>query len=213
MNWLDLVFLLILIYALFKGFKSGLILELFTLLAILVGLYVAIHFSDYTVQKINDDFEIEKLYLEPLAFIITFLVIGAGIYFLGKVLEKMIKTTGLSPLNRIAGMAFGLLKMVYILSAILIFLESLEERGQITNTAWRDESKFYTPIVTIGKSTIPNIKESTLFIENALASEKEETGLSVDEILRAKQIADSLGLDANDAQQVQEIHKKYGSKN
>ena len=74
MNWLDLVFLLILIYALFKGFKSGLILELFTLLAILVGLYVAIHFSDYTVQKINDDFEIEKLYLEPLAFIITFLV-------------------------------------------------------------------------------------------------------------------------------------------
>lgn len=44
MNFLDLIIILPLIYAAYKGFKHGFIIELFTLLAIIVGIYVGIHF-------------------------------------------------------------------------------------------------------------------------------------------------------------------------
>ncbi|MBU2020326.1 MAG: CvpA family protein [Bacteroidetes bacterium] len=210
MNWLDYLILIALCYAAYRGFRAGLIIELFTLLALLVGLYVAINFSDYASQRIESDFEVEKLYLAPLAFLVTFLLVGAGIYFLGKALEKMIKTTGLSPLNKVAGLAFSLLKMIYILSAGFIFIESLEERGQWEKKKWKEESTLHGTVLSVGKSTIPGIGQSTIFIENALQSEEEETGMTIEDILRAKKIADSLGIEVDDAKKVQEIHRKYG---
>jgi membrane protein required for colicin V production len=209
MNWLDFLIIVSLCYAAYRGFRAGLIIELFTLLALFVGLYMAINFSDYTSQKIENDFEVQKLYLAPLAFILTFLVVGTCIYFLGKVLEKMIKTTGLSPFNKVAGLAFSSLKMLYILSTLLIFVETLEERGEWKNTEWKEKSQLYSSVLSLGKSTIPNMGSSTIFIKNALRSEKEDTGLTVDQILKAKKVADSLGIEVNDAKKIKEIHRIY----
>jgi hypothetical protein len=35
--------------------------------------------------------------------------------------------------------------------------------------------------------------------------------LKVDQVLRVKEIADSLGIDANNAKEIIKIHEKYGS--
>ena len=207
MNWLDFVLLIALGYAAWKGFKAGLIIELFTLLALVVGLYMAINFSDYASSKIEADFEVEKLYLAPLAFLITFLIVGAAVYFLGKALEKVVKTTGLSPLNKISGLLFSCLKVAYLLSALLIFLETMEERRNWEKKEWKENSILYTPIVGLGKATIPELKNSTIFIENALKSETEESGMTIEEILKAKAIADSLGIEVKDAEKLKEIHR------
>jgi len=47
MNYLDIILVLPLIIGAWRGFKKGFIIELFTLLALLVGLYAGIHFSDF----------------------------------------------------------------------------------------------------------------------------------------------------------------------
>jgi hypothetical protein len=49
-------------------------------------------------------------------------------------------------------------------------------------------------------------------MKNALKPETDSTGLTIDQVLRAKEVADSLGLDASDAKQILEIHEKYGKK-
>ena len=46
MNFLDILILIPILYGAYKGFKHGFVIELFTLLAILVGIYVGIHFSE-----------------------------------------------------------------------------------------------------------------------------------------------------------------------
>ena len=53
MNFLDILILIPIAYGAYKGFKHGFVIELFTLLAILVGIYVGINFSDYVANWLN----------------------------------------------------------------------------------------------------------------------------------------------------------------
>ena len=50
---------------------------------------------------------------------------------------------------------------------------------------------------------------STIFLKNAFKAESDSTGLSVVEVLRAKEIADSLGIDATNAVEIKKIHDEY----
>lgn len=210
MNVIDIVLLIPLCYAAWVGFKKGFVIELFTLLALLVGLYAALNFSHFAERKLTNEFDLDHLYLTPVAFLVTFLAVGAGVYFLGKVIEKMLTITLLSPLNKVAGIVFSMVKMVYILSVILLLFESFDERKHWVKTDIKEKSILYHPIQDLGKNTIPGISSSTIFLQNALKEEKEETGLTVEQILRAKEVADSLGIDASDAKEIYRIHQEYG---
>lgn len=210
MNVIDILLLIPLCYAAWVGFKKGFVIELFTLLALFVGLYAALNFSEYMESKLTEEFDLDHLYVTPVAFLITFLAVGAGVYFLGKVIEKMLTISLLSPLNKLAGVIFSMVKMVYILSVILILFDSFDERKHWVKSDIKEQSTLYQPIQEIGKKTIPGISASTIFLENALKEEQEDTGLTVEEILRAKAVADSLGIDASDAKEIYRIHQEYG---
>lgn len=212
MNFLDILILIPLGYAAWKGFQHGFIIELFTLLAILVGIYVGIHFSDFVAAWMKDTFSWDSPYLPVIAFTITFLGVGAMIYFGGKMVEKMIKVVNLSPVNKVFGIVFATLKMLYILSVLLVLIESYDEKGDFFPEKTKENSLLYVPVRDISVKTVPALSESTIFIKNALKPETDSTGLTVDQVLRAKEIADSLGIDASDAKQILEIHEKYGRK-
>ena len=96
MNFIDLLILVPLLLAAWKGFKRGFIIEIFIVLALLVGIYCGIHFSDYTSELIKDKLNVSSIYLPLISFALTFIVIAVGIYFTGKMLEKVIKIAQLS---------------------------------------------------------------------------------------------------------------------
>src|SRR5690554_7021619 len=80
MNFVDIVIIVPLLYAAWVGFRKGLIVEVFTLLALLVGIYAGIHFSDWTSNLIKENIDIEGKYLPVVAFTVTFLAVGAMVY-------------------------------------------------------------------------------------------------------------------------------------
>lgn len=212
MNFLDIVILVPLVYAAYKGFKHGFIIELFTLLAILVGIYVGIHFSDGVASWLKSSFGWDSVYLPVAAFTITFLGVGAMIYFGGKVLEKMIRVVNLSPLNKAAGVVFALIKTIYIVSVLLVMVESYDEKGNFFPQRTKAQSLLYNPVKNVSQKTIPALSESTIFVKNALQPEADSTGLTIEQVLEAKHVADSLGIDAHDAAEIKEVHDKYGKK-
>lgn len=212
MNFIDILIIVPLIYACYKGFKHGFIIELFTLLALLVGIYVGIHFSDAVAGWIKKSMGWDSEYLPVIAFTITFLGVGAMIYFGGKVVEKMIKVVQLSTVNKVLGIVFAGLKMLYILSVVLVLIESYDEKGGFFPKETKEKSLLYEPVCKVSTTTVPALGNSTIFIKNALKTESDSTGLSVEEVLRAKEIADSLGIDANDAIEIKRIHDEYADK-
>jgi membrane protein required for colicin V production len=209
MNYIDVLILIPLIYAGWKGFKHGLIIEVFTLLALVVGLYAGIHFSDYIAKILKTTFGWNSSYVPVVSFTITFLAVGAMVYFAGKAIEKVVKLTGLTPVNKGFGVLFSILKMIYYISVIIVLIESYDEKSNFFPTETKEQSILYKPVKKVSSTTIPGLSESTIFLKNVFKNETDSTGLTVEEIIRAKEIADSLGIDANDAAKIKEIHDKY----
>lgn len=209
MNFIDILFLIPIGYGVYKGFKNGFIIEICTLLALLVGIYAGIHFSDGTANLLKTSWNIHSEYLPVISFTLTFLVVGAIVFFGGKMLEKVVDVAHLTPLNKFLGVLFGLIKILYLLSVFTVLLESYDEKGDFIKEETKTESMLYEPVKNISLTTIPRIKESTIFLTNSLRAEQDSTGLSVQDILRAKEIADSLGIDANDAMEIKRIHDEY----
>ena len=168
MNYLDILFVLVLIWGAWNGFKSGFILQLFTTLALFLGLYAGVHFSNFATRIIVEEFGSNSEYVPVIAFTITFLAVGAMVYFAGKAIERMLKVVQLSPLNKLAGMAFGLLKMCFFIGGAVMIVESYDERNDIIDSETKESSLFYYPIKLITTSTIPAFKESTIFLKNKL---------------------------------------------
>ncbi len=163
MNYLDILLLIPILFGAWKGFKKGLIIELFTLLALLVGIYAAIHFSDYMINVLSDSFEYDGEYAPVAAFILTFLIVGAMVYFLGKALEKVINIVQLSALNKFAGIVFGATKMLFVSSVIVVILESIDQKNDFISQDLKDESILYEPFKKVSFNTMPAIKDGTLF--------------------------------------------------
>lgn len=165
MNYLDILLAVPLIIGAWRGFKKGFIIEFFTLLALLVGIYCGIHFSDFISDILRDNLGMTSKYLPIISFTLTFLLVGAMVFFGGKALEKVVKAVALAPLNKIAGLIFGMLKMLYICSALLIILESIDEKNDFIPTELKEGSLLYNPVKYTALKTIPALQESRLFYQ------------------------------------------------
>ncbi len=170
MNFLDILIICLLIYAGWKGFKKGFIIELFTFLALFIGLYAGIHFSDLISEFFIERFEMDpsSSMLPIISFVVVFLAIGAMIYFLGKTLEKVIKVAQLSLLNKLFGLFFSILKMVFIVGVLLLLAESYDEKNEFVSQESKDASLLYYPFQNTVTTCIPAFEESTLFLKNFL---------------------------------------------
>lgn len=165
MNYLDIILVLPILIGAWRGFKKGFIIEFFTLLALLVGLYAGIHFSDFVADLLRDHLGMTSEYVPVIAFTLVFLGIGAMVYFCGKALERVISAVALTPLNKAAGMIFGILKMLFFTSAALVILESYDEKGEFLPEKIKSESLLYHPVKNVSLSTIPALGHSRLFIQ------------------------------------------------
>ncbi len=163
MNYLDFLLLIPILIGAWKGFKKGFIVEIFTLLALFAGIYGAIHFTDYMTEILKDQFSMTSEYLPIISFTVTFLLVGAMVYFLGKLLEKAVSMVALSTLNKFAGLLFGALKMGIVSCTAVVVLESIDEKNNMISEELKTSSMLYGPMRDFSLNSIPALKESSLF--------------------------------------------------
>ncbi len=121
MEIIDIILILFLGFGLIRGLMKGFIRELAALAALILGLYGAVYFSHFAYSFIEEQFNLSPAYCQWLAYAATFLLSAVGILLVGKLLTKFASALALGLINRILGGIFGLLKMAFILSALLYF--------------------------------------------------------------------------------------------
>jgi membrane protein required for colicin V production len=159
MNWIDLIIIVLLILAFFKGFTDGFVKEVASLLALILGIWGAIRFSSFTADKLYDWFDMTGQYVGIISFLVTFIVIVIVIHFIGTLADKMIDAVSLGFLNKILGMVFGVLKSVLILSVFFTILNSIDARHPFLPREKINESRFYMPISDIAPAIFPILGE------------------------------------------------------
>lgn len=168
MNLLDILIVVPIAFGVWRGFKKGFIIELFTFLALFIGLYAGIHFSDSVSGFLKDQFSIESEYLPTIAFTVTFLLIGAMVYFAGIAIEKAVKAVQLSLPNRLLGAFVGGLKMLIFTGAAILLIESYDEKSDIVSEETKEDSLLFLPVENTTAFIMPALKNSTIFLRNAL---------------------------------------------
>lgn len=156
MNYFDIITGIILILAIIKGLKNGLIIELSSLAALVLGLFGAIKFSNITESYLVE--HIDSAYIGIIAFITTFVLIVVGIHLLAKAIDKLVKAIALGMVNRVLGAIFSVLKYAFIISVVLAILGSFERSFSIIPESQRDTSHLYEPLRSIAPSVFPYLQ-------------------------------------------------------
>lgn len=112
----DIIIAILLIWGAWKGFKNGFIIEVFSLLALILGIAGGFKYTHIASEYLSNLFDIESVYLPFLAFVLTFLLIVILVYFLAKLLTKLLKLSALGIFNKLSGLCFGILKYSFLIS-------------------------------------------------------------------------------------------------
>ena len=163
MNYIDVIIIIILVLAMVNGFINGLVKEVATLAALILGIWGAIRFSSFTAAKLYDYFDMTGKYVGIISFLITFAVIAIVIHFLGMVIDKLMKAVALGFINRLLGIAFGLFKAVLILSVIFVVLNAIDARRPFLPREKIEKSLLYNPISDIAPAIFPIIGEGGVY--------------------------------------------------
>lgn len=158
MNYLDLILAVPLIWAVYIGFTKGFIFSIASLLALFLGIFGAIHFSDITAVFIESWFHPEPRYLNLISFAITFIIIVIGIHLLAYFIDKVVKAVALGIINRLAGVLFNLIKMAFIVSVVLSLVNYLNRFSGFIPEEDIEESILYKPVSSFAPAVFPYLR-------------------------------------------------------
>lgn len=165
MSVLDIILLGLLLLGLINGFRKGFFVEIASLVALVAGVYGAIHFSNFAADFLMEKVDWNEKTVNITAFAITFIVIVLLISLAGKALTKLADFAALGLLNKLLGAIFGVLKTAVILSVIFIIFDSFNKNLPFTDKKDLEKSTLYNPIKSLVSDVFPLVLEKKSEIE------------------------------------------------
>ncbi len=157
MTVIDIILGALLLFGLIRGFMKGLFVEVASLVALITGVYGAIHFSDFAAEFLNSKLDWDEKYINIVAFAITFVIIVLTIALAGKALTKLANFAALGILNKLLGGVFGALKIGLILSILLIVFDNMNDTIPFADEDDLENSILYEPVKGLAPMLFPSI--------------------------------------------------------
>ncbi len=150
MSKVDIVIALILAIGGYLGYKRGFLMELFFLLALVLGVFLGFKLMGKGMQLLHEQFNADTTFLPYLAFIIIFVLVILLVIFLGQRIKHSVDQTFLGKVDAIAGGVLGVIKYSFCLSVIIWLVQSLNiELPQ----NWMEDSRLYPITAKLAERT------------------------------------------------------------
>jgi len=169
---IDIVLGALLLFGLVRGFMKGLFVEVASLVAMIAGVYGAIHFSYFVAEFLQSRTEWNEKTINITAFAITFVLIIIIIALAGKALTKLADFASLGILNKLLGGVFGALKIGLILSVLLIVFNKMNNSITFIDEGHIKDSILYEPVKSIAPILFPNIIKADTNEDDVLIESK-----------------------------------------
>ena len=159
MNVLDIIFLIPLLFALYRGFRKGLIHMIASLLALILGIVGAMKLRPLFASLLDALFNISPEHMNVIAFAVAFVVIVLVVHIIAFMVEKLIKAVALNFVNRLLGMVFGLVITAFVISMILWPVNQVNAEKQIIKPEHIENSLLYKPLSAFAPTVFPYLKK------------------------------------------------------
>jgi len=154
---IDIILGALLLFGVIRGFMKGLFVEVASLVALVAGVYGAIHFSNFAAEFLDSKLDWDEKYINIVAFAITFVIIVLVIALAGKALTKLADFAALGIINKLLGGVFGALKIGMILSILLIVFNNMNNAIPFADQEDLEDSILYKPVKAIAPLIFPSI--------------------------------------------------------
>jgi membrane protein required for colicin V production len=125
LNTADIILIVLLVAGAISGYKTGLILELISIIAFILAIlggFKLLHVGMEYVSKVYDGF---GTLLPFVAFLVLFVLIIILVNTVGKILKKIIDWTPLGFFDNIFGAVLGVLKWALAISIVIWVVSAL----------------------------------------------------------------------------------------
>ncbi|RYF84133.1 MAG: CvpA family protein [Chitinophagaceae bacterium] len=156
---IDIVVILALAMAIFKGYRNGLIIAVFSVIGFIIGLAAALKLSATVAARLGGD---SSRWMPFLAFLLVFLAVVFVVNLGAKVLQTTVEWAMLGWLNRLGGIFFYSLLYAIILSVLLFYAVPLN----LPSEDAAEKSAFYPYIQPIAPFVMEKMGSLIPFFKN-----------------------------------------------
>ena len=162
---IDIIFAVLMVFALIHGFRRGLIVAVFSLVAIIIGLAAALKLSTVVADHLGNAVKISNRWLPFISFIIVFVIVVILIRMGARFIQRITETVMLGWVNRLGGVIFYAAIYTTVFSVLLFFATQIK----LIRPATLQASVTYSFIQPWGPKAIDMIGVVVPFFRNMFA--------------------------------------------
>ena len=123
---LDIIFAVIIVLAILKGYQKGLVVGLFSLVTVVIGLAAAMKLSTVVAGYIGKAVKVSDQWLPIISFAVVFFIVLLLIRLGARAIEKTVELAMLGWANKLAGVIFFAAIYTTIFSVLLFYTEQMK---------------------------------------------------------------------------------------
>lgn len=123
MTVIDIIIIVLLALAVFKGIKDGLVRQVGGIAGLILGIFLAGRFSAFLAGWMHQWIDASESAVKAVSFAVIIIVVCLCMYLLGRLLEKIIKITTLGWINRLLGVILSVCTVVLLIGAVISLIE------------------------------------------------------------------------------------------
>jgi membrane protein required for colicin V production len=159
MNWLDIALAIPLVWGLYKGFTSGIIMEISRIIALIAGVYLSVRFAQELSEYLYKNTDLTTEFLPIISFAIIFIVVVLLVHLFAKAIEKLARAVALGWANKAAGAAFGMFRVAFVLSVVIMMLTRFELLSKFNRSDTAEQAFLYEPVTQLAPFIIPILED------------------------------------------------------
>jgi membrane protein required for colicin V production len=146
LSGIDIVLGLLILIGAYHGYKAGFLLELFSLIAIVLGVLAGFKFMGWAMIVLGEKVHINQDVLPYVAFAAVIVAVVLVVNLLGRLVKASVDKSFLGPVDEVGGAVIGLVRTTFVFSIALWIVDSFK-LGFISE--WTEDSWLYPMVAGI----------------------------------------------------------------
>jgi membrane protein required for colicin V production len=118
---IDIIFIVLMLVAVFRGMQRGLLVAIFSVVACIVGLAAAVKLSAVVADHLKADAHIHSKWLPILAFILVFVAVVFLVRWMANLIETALDFAFMGWLNKLGGVVLYVALFIAVYSIVLFY--------------------------------------------------------------------------------------------
>jgi len=157
MNSIDIAIVIILLWGAINGFIKGFVIQIVTLLALVLGVWAGATFYETIGNYLSHWLSVGAKLMQIISFTLIFIAVLIIMHFISRGLTNMMGKSMMGRLNRIGGVIFGMAKMAFIISVLIVIIQKFDHNHKVLDTETTNKSKLFNPISSIAPAIFPHL--------------------------------------------------------